>query len=216
VFHVRWYVYGGCFDRSILVVRSTAAVLHALSPFTATHETLQVWDDYYDRPAPQQVVYVAEAQPAPQPLPVTGERPASRVDDVGYAAHYFHAPEMAGGTMSGWMAGAVELPPHAIKDAEGVGKYLQVFFVASAQAHALEFGLADPSQDAWIDGTAQRLLLSAGDSFYVPPGNIYRLENHSPTTTARLFWMIVYPVEDAAGGAVASVSVSVSSTVVSH
>eukprot|EP01033_Poteriospumella_lacustris_P017680 gene17680-12663_t len=53
--------------------------------FTATHETLQVWDDYYDRPAPQQVVYVAEAQPAPQPLPVTGERPASRMDDVGYA-----------------------------------------------------------------------------------------------------------------------------------
>lgn len=30
------------------------------------------------------------------------------------------------GSMSGWMAGSVLLPPGAIKDAEGVGKYLQV------------------------------------------------------------------------------------------
>jgi hypothetical protein len=161
-----------------------------------THETLQIWDDYYDRPVSHQVVYVAEAQPAPQALPVTGVRPKNRMKDVGFAAHYFQAPEMAGGSMSGWMAGSVELPPHAIKDAEGVGKYCQVFFVASAQAHSIEFGLASPDTDAWEDRTAQRLLLSAGDSFYVPPGNIYRLENHSKTTTARLFWMIVFPVED--------------------
>lgn len=42
--------------------------------------------------------------------------------------------------------------------------------MGSCQAGALEFGLADPVQDEWVDQTAQRLLLSPGDSFYVPPG----------------------------------------------
>ena len=68
----------------------------------------------------------------------------------------------------------MDLPPGAIKDAEGVGKYSQVFFVSSCENDAVELGIADPTIDSWEDESAQRLLLRKGDSFYVPPGNIYR------------------------------------------
>ncbi len=35
-------------------------------------------------------------------------------------------------------------------------------------------GIASPESDSWDDKTAQRRLLSKGDTFFVPPGNIYR------------------------------------------
>lgn len=38
------------------------------------------------------------------------------------------------------MIGFVSLPPQAIKDAEGVGKYAQVFFISECQDNALELG----------------------------------------------------------------------------
>lgn len=91
--------------------------------------------------------------------------------------------------------GYVDLPPEAIKDAEGVGKYTQLFFVSDCQDGALELGLAHPDLDAWEDSTAQRMLLKKGDQFYVPPGNIYRLENHSTAKSAMLFWTIIKPIE---------------------
>ena len=56
-------------------------------------------------------------------LPKTAKR-AKGKDRVGYAAHSFNIPEIPG-TMSGWISGFVDLPPEAIKDAEGVGKYAQ-------------------------------------------------------------------------------------------
>ena len=71
------------------------------------------------------------------------------------------------------------MPPQAIKDAEGVGECAQVFFISECQNGALELGIADPKEPEWQDETAQRQLLNKGDSFFVPPGNIYRLENHS-------------------------------------
>ena len=39
------------------------------------------------------------------------------------------------------------------------------------------------------------MLLKKGDSFYVPPGNIYRLENHSTAKSCMLFWTIIKPIE---------------------
>ena len=68
----------------------------------------------------------------------------------------------------------MELPPGAIKDAEGVGSCSQVFFLASGQDDAVELGIADPAVNEWVDSTAQRQLLKKGDSFCVPPGNFYR------------------------------------------
>ena len=37
-------------------------------------------------------------------------------------------------------------------------------------------------------------LLRKGDSFFVPPFNIYRLENHSKVDKVVLFWTIVKPL----------------------
>ena len=41
------------------------------------------------------------------------------------------------------------------------------------------------------------MLLKKGDSFYVPPCNIYRLENHSTVKSCKLFWTIIKPIEQA-------------------
>lgn len=79
-------------------------------------------------------------------------------------------------------------------DAEGVGECSQVFFVANCQAGALEFGLADPIKEEWDDALAQRVLLSEGDAFHIPPGNIYRLENHSKDVGCKLYWTIIKPI----------------------
>ena len=72
----------------------------------------------------------------------------------------------------------------------------QVFYITSGQAGAFELALALPSQagPAFDAGTAGRFLLSPGDHFYIPPNNVYRLENHSETHTVRLFFGIVKPM----------------------
>lgn len=159
-------------------------------------DSMAVWDDYYDRPTTAAVICCKDTCTAPMALPVTStNRPAGKKVPQPLASHFFHVAEAEKGVMSGWMAGSVDLPPGSIKDAEGVGRYLQVFFVVKGQKGSVEFGLADPLQDFWDDRTAQRVLLGPGDSFYVPPGNIYRLENHSPTISCSINWMIVYPVE---------------------
>jgi len=98
------------------------------------------------------------------------------------------------GKMSGWISGYVELPAGAIKDAEGVGECAQVFFISECQDGAIELGISDPAEAEWRDATAQRQLLKKGDSFFVPPGNIYRLENHSANQSCFIFWTIVKPL----------------------
>ena len=124
----------------------------------------------------------------------------------------------------------MELPPEAIKDAEGVGRYSQVWiscalfrrlcsftpgnsisgflclglsrsewceslfaFVCFVSFNAalfwwlcaVELGIADPTSDTWRDETAQRVLLKKGDSFFVPPGNVYRYQNRN----VPIFWL---------------------------
>ena len=63
--------------------------------------------------------------------------------------------------------GFVELPPQAIKDAEGVGLCSQVFFIGSCQPDAVELGMARPDSDVWDDKTAQRVLLSEGIILFI-------------------------------------------------
>ena len=110
--------------------------------------------------------------------------------------------------------GIMELLPQAIKDAEGVGKYMQIFFVAKCQDGGLELGIADPNESEYISRTAQRVLLHEGDCFHIPPGNIYRLENHSAAITAKLHWTIIKPMEMVVeGGEDDSVADSVTSPV---
>ena len=57
--------------------------------------------------------------------------------------------------------------------------WFYVFLSVDCQDNAVELGVADPREEEWRDDLAQRVLLRQGDFFFVPPGNIYRLENHS-------------------------------------
>ena len=125
------------------------------------------------------------------PLSTTRGKKESKV--VGFASQAFHVPTDQDDLFPGYIAGNVVLPPRGIKDAEGVGLCSQVFNVGDCQPNSVEFAFADPaSQDGEFDPkTAQRFLLSKGDMFQIPPGNVYRIENHSRTDEARLFWTII-------------------------
>lgn len=106
----------------------------------------------------------------------------------------------------------MELPPRGIKDAESVGLATMLFFCCVGQAHAVELALNAPDEDdaagAFDADRAARLLLSPGDSFHVPPNNIYRLENRSTTTPAKLFFAMIKPIlaDDDDAGAAGSLS----------
>jgi centromere protein C len=159
-------------------------------------ESLDVWDDAKDQIKNERVVCSADTLPEPASLPITASRAKNRTA-VGTAAQFFSVPGIPN-VMSGWLTGALVLPPEAIKDAEGVGECAQVFFVVDCQDGALEVDYADPKEDTWQDELAQRTLLSKGDSFYIPPGNIYRLENHSKAKEASLCWTIIKPMDEEA------------------
>ena len=93
--------------------------------------------------------------------------------------------------------GNLVLPPTAIKDAESVGPCAQTFTVVRCQDQAMEvtYGYPDDDRDkGHVDPeTASRVLLNTGDMFRIPPGNSYRLENHSKETEAYLTWVIIRP-----------------------
>ena len=171
--------------------------------------SFSVWDDYAEHPVKQKVVSVRAAMPPLRTLPAMEARPAGK-EKTGSASHTFVVSEIER-EMSGWIAGYLDLPPQAIKDAEYVGKYAQVFYIAKGQDKALEFALADPSDEDWSDKKAQRVVLSPGDSFYVPAGNTYRLENHSASVTCEMFFVVVQPIsepEDVAGSSVSNNTVA--------
>ena len=125
------------------------------------------------------------------PLSALREKRESKV--VGLISQSFHVPRDDNDLFPGYISGNIVLPPRGIKDPEGVGLCSQVFNVGDCQPNSLEFALADPSgQDGKFDPkTAQRFLLSKGDMFQIPPGNVYRIENHSANVKATLFWTII-------------------------
>ena len=148
-------------------------------------------------------------------LPITADRDAGEEDLVGVAAQGFLMNPMSS-VIPGWISGYVTLPPRAIKDAEGVGycsqvrqpnlpatrtcnhhfpplSHAKVFFVAECQANSFEVAIAMPQdqQIVFEPESAQRFLLSPGDQFFVAPGNVYRLQNHSQTEDCKLFWTII-------------------------
>ena len=155
---------------------------------------LAVWDDPNDSSTKAKIVSFVETL-KPAELPITEERPTNKLR-VGYAAQSFNVAENPG-VMSGWISGFVELPPGSIKDAEGVGECTQVFFISDCQDESIEIGVASPDALEWDDKTAQRQLLKKGDSFYVPAGNIYRLENHSQSKSCFIYWTIIKPLDTA-------------------
>jgi hypothetical protein len=108
--------------------------------------------------APRKIIRCKEMLPPPVAMPVS----ESRQDDSKVAAlagYYFDTPATsglrssatpprfkcllcvtpvrnAGGAMCPWIAGFLELPALAIKDAETVGEVSQVFFVSDCQDEA--------------------------------------------------------------------------------
>jgi hypothetical protein len=89
----------------------------------------------------------------------------------------------------------MELAPQVIKDSEFIGDVTQVFFVHDCQPNGLEFALGDPNIDVWDDETATRVLVCPGDSFYVPPFNRFRMENHSEVKVAKVHYILVKAVQ---------------------
>jgi centromere protein C len=128
-------------------------------------------------------------------LPVAGTRTKSESKKVGKAAQAFNVPNDDNDNYVGYIMGNLVLPTKAIKDAESVGPCSQTFTVCQSQPGALEVAYGDPEMaDGALDPeTAQRFLLGPGDMFRVPPGNCYRLENHSSTTACFLTWTIIRP-----------------------
>ncbi|KAL7447631.1 hypothetical protein ACHAXS_000029, partial [Conticribra weissflogii] len=126
-------------------------------------------------------------------LPLSSKRKKSQSKVVGFATQAFRTLTDENDHFPGYIAGNVVLPPRGIEDPEGVGLSSQVFNVDECQPNSLELSLADPStNDGKFDhATAQRYLLSTGDMFHIRPGNVYRIENHSKTENASLFWTSV-------------------------
>lgn len=152
-------------------------------------DELEVWDERNDDITSSAVVSLHERS-NPMQLPPAENRPSSKKHLVGLAAQSFNVKENSD-FMSSWISGYMELPPYCIKDPECVGDCAQVFFVSEGQDNALEFALADPKDEDWNDQLAQRVLLKPRDSFYVPAGNVYRLENHSSTKPCVVYWTII-------------------------
>ena len=135
-------------------------------------------------------------------------RMVSRHSDLVANAHELPSTSEAGGSasrsfytgavgaaMPGWISGFVTLAPKGYKDSETVGDCTQVFFVSECQGQALELAVAVPSkrkgETVFDSSTAQHFLLNPGDQFFVPPHNIYRLENHSKLVEAKVNWVII-------------------------
>ena len=115
----------------------------------------------------------------------------------GLAAQAFNVPSDSSTLMPGYITGNLSLPPTGIKDAEGVGICAQVFNVADCQPKSVEVAIADPevNEGRFEAKSAQRFLLSKGEMFHVPPGNIYRIENHSKKMECTLYWTIIRPMK---------------------
>ena len=132
------------------------------------------------------------------PLPKTGRKKNEGMV-VGRAAQSFNVPSSDNNVFVGYLMGNLKLPPKGIKDPESTGACSQVFTVCSCQPNSVEVAYGDPHEEegSLSPETAQRFLLSAGDQFRIPPGNAYRLANHSSTTECLLAWTIIRPPKSA-------------------
>ncbi len=102
-----------------------------------------------------------------------------------------HEPSLAG--YPGWVAGHMTIMPRKGKDPENVGPCSQVFHVLGCEKNSMELAVGEMGEEAFSEATATRFLLGPGDTFHLPPMNIYRLYNHSKRVSAKVFWTIVKP-----------------------
>jgi hypothetical protein len=127
-------------------------------------------------------------------IPTRASRDPSEGDKYGSVAHAFNVmledPEYAP-----YKTGRLELPPRGIMDPKSVGRSALIFTVLSCQPNALELAISDPGEGkgSFNPETATRFFLSPGTWFRIPPGNGFRLENHSKTYDATLAWTMIKP-----------------------
>lgn len=129
-------------------------------------------------------------------LPLKDGRTKAEGNVVGLAAQAFNDPQAPDSDYVGYIMGSLTLPPKGIKDAESVGFCAQTFTIVRGQPGAIEVSYADPDEDdqgAWKAESANRFLLGPGDMFRVPPGNCYRLQNHSRSKECLMTWTIIRP-----------------------
>lgn len=128
-------------------------------------------------------------------LPPSKSRKKSEGKVTGRAAQAFNVLSNDDDNYVGYIMGNLLLPPNGIKDSESVGPCAQTFTVCVCQPKSLEVAYGDPDNtgNELDPETAQRFLLGPGDMFRVPPGNAYRLQNHSTGTDCLLTWTIIRP-----------------------
>lgn len=126
-------------------------------------------------------------------LPLSRSRRKSEGKVVGKAAQSFAMSNEETPALPGYIVGHLFLPPRGIKDAESVGLCAQIFTVVKAQAQSIEIAFAENESSSWDPNGVERFLLSEGDNFFVPPGNTYRIQNHSKSTECLFSWTIVRP-----------------------
>jgi centromere protein C len=91
--------------------------------------------------------------------------------------------------------GYLGLPPNSIKHPESVGYSALTFTVGRCQPGSIELAISHPKDKGPFKDpmTAQRFLLEESDVFRIPPGNSYRIQNHSKTTVGFLTWTSIEP-----------------------
>ena len=104
-------------------------------------------------------------------------------------------------TAPGYIAGNSTLPPNGSMEPEAGGEDATIFTVVTCQPGALEVAYGRASEDSQVENdfnpdTAQRFFLDPGCMFRVPPGNTYRVHNHSATTDAFLTWTSIRPLQN--------------------
>lgn len=112
---------------------------------------------------------------------------------VGVASQAFNVSTDSNPVYPSYIMGNLTLPPGGIKDPESVGACAQTFTVVTAQRNALEISYGDPdvNEGEWEHESASRFFVNTGDIFRVPPGNCYRIQNHSKDTESFLTWTII-------------------------
>jgi hypothetical protein len=132
-------------------------------------------------------------------LPLPKHRKKSEGDVVGRSAKSFEFKVLNEGNPMNptYVVGSLVLPPLGIKDPEHVGRgHAQIFTLVKGEPQSLEIAFGDPDQKwkegpGWIAAKDGHFRIAPGDNFHIPPGNTYRLRNHSATTPASLSWVIV-------------------------
>ena len=128
------------------------------------------------------------------PLPKARTRAEGKV--VARAAQAFNIPQNEENeNYVGYIMGHLAIPPKGIKDSESSVRCAHTFTVCHCQPNGLEVAYADPNEEegSFDPDTAQRMLLNPGDMFRIPPGNCYRIQNHSTTMDCLLTWTIIKP-----------------------